>query len=190
MQVLVIDVGGTHVMILATGQANHREFVSGPSLTPEEMVRSVLNAAKGWKYEAVSIGYPGPVLRGKPVAEPHNLGSGWIGFDFETAFGCPVKFSNDAAVQALGSDEGGTMLFLGLGTGLGSAMVVDGKVEPMELGPPLACVGHCPSASPTGGLYRKHADVRPDCGRFGDSNHSSHGLHVDVRKTGVVGIAE
>ena len=134
MKVLVVDVGGTHVKILATGQASRREFVSGPTLTPEEMVREVLKAAEGWEYDAVSIGYPGPVLRGKPVAEPHNLGAGWVGFDFEAAFGCPVKIINDAAMQALGSYEGGKMLFLGLGTGLGSAMIVDGIVEPMELG--------------------------------------------------------
>ena len=134
MQVLVIDVGGTHVKLLATGQTSRREFVSGPSLTPEEMVSEVLKTSEGWQYGAVSIGYPGPVLRGKPIAEPHNLGVGWVGFNFETAFGCPVKMINDAAMQALGSYEGGTMLFLGLGTGLGSAMIVDGTIEPMELG--------------------------------------------------------
>src|SRR5579871_2040935 len=134
MQVLVVDVGGNHVKMLATGQEAPREFASGPSMTAEEMVSGVLKAAKGWKYEAVSIGYPGPVLRGKPVAEPHNLGPGWVGFNFEAAFGCPVKLINDAAMQALGSYEGGKMLFLGLGTGLGSAMIVDGIVEPMELG--------------------------------------------------------
>jgi len=98
------------------------------------MVQAVRKATAGWKYEAVSIGYPGPLLRGKPIAEPHNLGPGWVGFDFEAAFGCPVKLINDAAMQALGSYEGGKMLFLGLGTGLGSAMIVDGMVEPMELG--------------------------------------------------------
>ena len=103
-------------------------------MTAEEMVSGVRKAADGWKYEAVSIGYPGPVLRGKPVSEPHNLGPGWVGFDFEAAFGCPVKVINDAAMQALGSYQGGRMLFLGLGTGLGSAMIVDGIVEPMELG--------------------------------------------------------
>ena len=134
MQVLVVDVGGNHVKILVTGQEAPREFASGPSMTAEEMVSGVLKAAEGWKYDAVSIGYPGPVLRGKPVSEPHNLGPGWVGFDFEAAFGCPVKLINDAAMQALGSYEGGKMLFLGLGTGLGSAMIVDGIVEPMELG--------------------------------------------------------
>ncbi len=134
VKVLVIDVGGTHVKILASGQDTHRKFVSGPSLTAEDMALKVLKAAKGWDYDVASIGYPGPVLRGKPVAEPHNLGPGWVGFDFEEALGCPVKVINDAAMQALGSYKGGKMLFLGLGTGLGSAMVMDGKVEPMELG--------------------------------------------------------
>jgi polyphosphate glucokinase len=133
MQVLVIDVGGNHVKILATGQESPREFASGPAMTAKEMVSGVKTTADGWKYQAVSIGYPGPVLRGKVVSEPHNLGPGWVGFDFEDAFGCPVKLINDAAMQALGSYQGGKMLFLGLGTGLGSAMIVDGIVEPMEL---------------------------------------------------------
>jgi polyphosphate glucokinase len=133
MQILVVDVGGTHVKILATGQKTRREFDSGPNLTPQMMVQGVRKAAEGWKFEAVSMGYPGPVLRGKPLAEPHNLKAGWVGFDFAAAFGCPVKIINDAAMQALGSYEGGRLLFLGLGTGLGSAMIVDGIVEPMEL---------------------------------------------------------
>ena len=124
MQILVVDVGGTHVKILATGQEAPREFESGPSLTAEKMVSEVLKVAEGWKYDVVSLGYPGPLLRGKPIAELHNLGPGWVGFDFETAFGCPVKLINDADMQALGSYEGGKMLFLGLGTGLGSAMIV------------------------------------------------------------------
>lgn len=134
MQIMVVDVGGSHVKILVTGQETEREFVSGPSLTAEKMVSEVRKTAEGWKFDAVSIGYPGPILRGKPVAEPHNLGPGWVGFDFDAAFGCPVKLINDAAMQALGSYEGGKMLFLGLGTGLGSAMIVDGVMEPMELG--------------------------------------------------------
>jgi polyphosphate glucokinase len=134
MQVLVVDVGGTHVKILVTGQQTHREFVSGSALTAKQLVAGVLEAAKGWKYKAVSIGYPGPLLNGRPVSEPYNLGRGWVGFDFEAAFGCPVKLINDAAMQALGSYRGGKMLFLGLGTGMGSAMVVDGILEPMELG--------------------------------------------------------
>ncbi len=134
MNVLVIDVGGTHVKILATGQKDHREFESGPTMTPDEMVAGVLRAADGWMYEVIAMGYPGPVLRGKPVAEPHNLAKGWVGFDFEAAFRMPVKIINDAALQALGSYHGGRMLFLGLGTGLGSALIVDGILEPMELG--------------------------------------------------------
>jgi polyphosphate glucokinase len=133
MNVLVIDVGGTHVKILVTGETEHREFVSGPSLTPAEMVAGVEKAAEGWKYDVIAMGYPGPVLRGKPVAEPKNLGQGWVGFDFEAAFKKPVKVINDAAMQALGSYQGGRMLFLGLGTGLGSAVIVDGILEPMEL---------------------------------------------------------
>src|SRR5438034_6530301 len=133
MRVLVVDVGGTRVKVLATGEKAPREFASGPTLTAEQMVARVRTAAAGWKYDAVSIGYPGPVLHGRPVAEPHNLGPGWVGFDYRTAFGCPVKLVNDAAMQALGSYKGGKMLFLGLGTGLGSAMIVDGIVEPMEL---------------------------------------------------------
>jgi polyphosphate glucokinase len=134
MNVLVVDVGGTHVKILATAEVEHREFPSGPALTAEQMVRGVKELAADWKYDAVSIGYPGPVLHGRPVAEPHNLASGWVGFNYGAAFGCPVKVINDASMQALGSYKGGKMLFLGLGTGLGTAMVVDGIVEPMELG--------------------------------------------------------
>jgi polyphosphate glucokinase len=134
MNVLVVDVGGTHVKILATGQKEPRKFDSGPTLTPQQMVGEVKKLAGDWKYERVSIGYPGPVLHGQPVAEPHNLAPGWVGFDFRGAFGCPVKVVNDAAMQALGSYKKGKMLFLGLGTGLGSTLIVDGIVEPMELG--------------------------------------------------------
>jgi polyphosphate glucokinase len=133
-RVLVVDVGGTSVKMLATGQDEHRSFPSGPTLVPRRMVSGVKKLARGWNYDAVSIGYPGPVLHGRPIAEPHNLGRGWIGFDFAAAFGRPVKVINDAAMQALGSYRGGKMLFLGLGTGLGSTMIVDGIVEPMELG--------------------------------------------------------
>jgi polyphosphate glucokinase len=131
---LAIDVGGIHVKMLATGQKDFRKFESGPFLTPKKMTAGVIKTAKGWQYDVVSIGYPGPILRGRPVAEPHNLGPGWVGFDFAAALGRPVKLINDAAMQALGSYQGGKMLFLGLGTGLGAAMVVDGVVEPMELG--------------------------------------------------------
>jgi polyphosphate glucokinase len=134
MNVLVVDIGGTHVKVLATGQKQSREFPSGPKLTPRQMVAGVKKLASDWKYDTISIGYPGVVMGNRPVADPYNLGQGWAGFDFETAFTRPVKVINDAAMQALGSYKGGKMLFLGLGTGLGSAMVVDGIVEPMELG--------------------------------------------------------
>ncbi len=134
MKVLVVDVGGTHVKILASGHKESRKFPSGPTLTPKQMVAGVKRLAGDWKYDVVTIGYPGPVLRGRPVAEPCNLGRGWVGFDFHAAFKRPVKVVNDAAMQALGSYKRGKMLFLGLGTGLGSTMIVDGIVEPMELG--------------------------------------------------------
>src|SRR4030095_15271627 len=134
MRVLVADVGGTHVKVFATGQPAPREFSSGPTLTAEEMVAGVGAAAGGWAYDAVSIGYPGPVLNGRPLAEPHHLGPGWVGFEYQAAFACPVKVVNDASMQALGSYAGGKMLFLGLGTGLGSTMIVEGLMEPMELG--------------------------------------------------------
>ena len=133
MKVLVVDVGGTHVKILATGQKQSRQFPSGPTLTPKQMVAGVKKLAKDWKYDAISIGYPGPVVRNRAITQPHNLGHGWAGFNFEAAFKCPVKLINDAAMQALGSYKHGKMLFLGLGTGLGSAMVINGMVEPMEL---------------------------------------------------------
>jgi polyphosphate glucokinase len=134
MKILAVDVGGSHVKILATGQKQKREIVSGPKMTARQMVAGVKKLAQGWAYDVVSVGFPGPVLHDRPVAEPHNLGSGWLGFDFASAFGLPVRVVNDAAMQALGSYRGGKMLFLGLGTGLGSAMIVNGNVEPMELG--------------------------------------------------------
>jgi polyphosphate glucokinase len=132
VNVLVVDVGGTHVKILATGQPDEREMVSGPTLTPQAMVDGVRKLAADWQYDVVSIGYPGPVVRGLPRLEPHNLGKGWVGFDYAAAFEHPVKLVNDAAMQALGSYEGGSMLFLGLGTGLGSALIYDGVLEPLE----------------------------------------------------------
>ena len=116
-----------------SGRKKHLQIDSGPTMTPKKMIAAVRAASAGWKYEAVSIGYPGAVVHGHPVAEPHNLGRGWVGFDFRKAFGRPVKVINDAAMQALGSYRGGRMLFLGLGTGLGSALIVDGVLEPMEL---------------------------------------------------------
>ena len=134
MDVLAVDIGGTHVKILATGQDGRREFESGPKLTPQSMVATVRELAKDWKYELVSIGYPGRVRFNRPIAEPRNLAKGWVGFNFEAAFQRPVRIINDAAMQALGSYRGGTMLFLGFGTGLGSAMIVEGFVVPFELG--------------------------------------------------------
>jgi polyphosphate glucokinase len=132
--VLVVDVGGSHVKLLATGETERRRLLSGPGLEPEQMVHDVLEATRDWRYDVVSVGIPGPVLGGRVVSDPPNLGDGWVGFDFERAFGKPTKVVNDAAMQALGSYEGGKMLFLGLGTGLGTTMIVDGIVEPMELG--------------------------------------------------------
>lgn len=133
MKVLVIDIGGTHVKVLVTGQRAHREFVSGKTLTPQRMVAGVLKLVADWDYDAISIGFPGPVHENQPVLEPWNLGKGWVGFKYEKAFKCPVKLINDAAMQALGGYRRGKMLFLGLGTGLGSAFIVDGKVLSMEL---------------------------------------------------------
>jgi predicted NBD/HSP70 family sugar kinase len=133
LNVLVVDVGGTNIKILATGQKELRRFPSGPTLTARRMVFGVKKLAGNWKYDVVSIGYPGLVLKGRIAAEPHNFAWRWVGFDFERAFGCPVKLVNDAAMQALGSYKGGTLLFLGLGTGLGSALVVGGTAVPMEL---------------------------------------------------------
>jgi polyphosphate glucokinase len=150
MKVLAIDVGGTHVKILATDQKALRKFVSGPKMTAKQMVSKVKKLAVGWSYDVVSIGYPGPVLHGRILHEPYNLGPGWVKFDFNKAFGCPVKVINDAAMQALGSYNGGSMLFLGLGTGLGSAMIVDQILEPMEL-------GHLPYRK---GTYESYIGIR------------------------------
>lgn len=141
MIVLAVDIGGTHVKMLVSGGKQPRQFDSGPTMTPAHMVKRIRQMTADWSFHVLSVGYPGRVLRNRPVAEPHNLGRGWVGFDFEAAFGHPVKLINDAAMQALGSYRGRKMLFLGLGTGLGSAIVVDGIVEPLEL-------GHLP--------YRKH----------------------------------
>lgn len=133
VKVLVVDIGGNNVKILASGAKEPRRFPSGPKLTPAKMVEGVKKAAGDWKYDAVSIGYPGVVIHGRILREPRNLGKGWVGFHFAKAFDCPVQVVNDAAMQAIGSYEGGRMLFLGLGTGLGSTMIMDGVVEPMEL---------------------------------------------------------
>src|SRR5882757_5144236 len=128
MKILVIDIGGTNVKILATGHEEVRKLPSGPALTPQAMVDGIKELSKDWEYECISIGYPGPVINDAPLLEPKNLHAGWVGFDFGVAFGKPVKIINDAALQALGSYDGGRMLFLGLGTGLGSALIEDKKI--------------------------------------------------------------
>jgi predicted NBD/HSP70 family sugar kinase len=133
MKVLVIDVGGTSIKVLSTGHRTPLKIPSGPKMTPGQMVSVVLNAVEGWDYSAVSIGYPGPVKNGRPTKNPVHLGRGWVGFDFAKAFRRPVKVINDAAMQAVGSCKGGRMLFLGLGTGLGTTLIVAGVVAPMEL---------------------------------------------------------
>jgi predicted NBD/HSP70 family sugar kinase len=140
-KVLVIDVGGTNIKVYLTGEKEARKVPSGPRLTARRMVAGVKAVTKDWKYDAVSIGYPGVVRRGRITAEPINIGKGWVGFSFRKAFRRPVKVVNDAVMQAIGSYRDGTMLFLGLGTGLGTAMIVNGHIVPMEL-------GHFP--------YRKH----------------------------------
>jgi polyphosphate glucokinase len=133
LKILVIDVGGTHIKLFATGRREPVKINSGPTMTAKRMVALVKEATRGWHYDMVSIGYPGPVVHGHPISNPKNLGDGWVGFNFKNAFGRPVRLINDAAMQALGSYRGGRMLFLGFGTGLGTALVIDGVIEPMEL---------------------------------------------------------
>jgi polyphosphate glucokinase len=133
MNILVIDVGGSNVKIMVTGQPDQRRMPSGPGMTAAQMAAGVRKLAEGWKFGRVSIGYPGVVVRNRPTTEPHNLGKGWVGFDYEGAFKCPVRIINDAAMQALGGYRGRKMLFLGFGTGLGTTLIVDGVVIPMEL---------------------------------------------------------
>ena len=132
-RILVIDVGGTHVKFRVVPHGRTEKFTSGPKLGPERMVRKILKRLSGAAYDAVSIGYPGLVLRGRIACDPHNLGSGWAGFDFAAALKAPVRITNDAAMQALGSYRGGRMLFLGLGTGLGATLIIDGAMEPTEI---------------------------------------------------------
>ncbi|MFO1396222.1 MAG: ROK family protein [Burkholderiales bacterium] len=132
-RVLVIDVGGTHVKVMATGHREIRKIASGPTMTARQMVSAVRRLAEGWAYDAVAIGYPGPVAHDHPTVEPHNLAPGWVRFDYAKAFGKPVRMVNDAAMQALGDYQGGKMLFLGFGTGLGTTLIVEGTLVPMEL---------------------------------------------------------
>jgi predicted NBD/HSP70 family sugar kinase len=155
MAVLAVDVGGSHVKALLAGESERRRFASGPELTPQEMVAGVLKAAEGWSFDRVTVGIPTPVRGGMPVAEPVNLGDGWVGFDYEAAFGVPTKVVNDAAMQAVGSYEGGRMLFLGIGTGLGSALIVDRVVEPLEL-------AHLPYRKKTFEEYVSEAALKRD----------------------------
>ena len=131
--VLAIDVGGTHVKVMTSKARIRRKFASGPRLSARAMVKKVKELTGDWSYDVVSVGYPGPVTQNRPVVEPHNLGKGWAGFDFHKAFKRPTRVVNDALMQALGSYQGGRMLFLGLGTGLGAAMIIEGILEPMEI---------------------------------------------------------
>jgi polyphosphate glucokinase len=168
MNVLVIDVGGTNVKVLATGQKEPRKFPSGPKLNPKQMVSGVKKITSDWKYDVVSMGYPGVVSKGKPAVEPHNLGHPWVGFDFKAAFGCPVKVINDAAMQALGSYKEGLLLFLGLGTGLGAALVDQGIIIPLE-------VGHLPYKKKT---YEDYLGLRglERMGKKKWKNYVEHGV--------------
>jgi polyphosphate glucokinase len=151
LTILAIDVGGSHVKCHVGGRSKPVKFSSGPKMTPDRMVRKVLKVTKDWRFNAISIGYPGVVQRGAIMAEPRNLAPGWVGFDFQAAFGRPVKLINDAAMQALGAYRGGSMLFLGLGTGLGTTLIVDGVIVPMEL-------SHLPYRS--GHSYEDHVSER------------------------------
>src|SRR6195256_3469819 len=172
-RVLAIDVGGSHVKTRVFGRRELRQFESGPDLTPRQMVAHVHELTGDWTYDAVSIGYPGVVLHGKVVAEPHNLGPGWVGFDFRKAFGRPTHVMNDAVMQAVGSYQGGRMLFLGLGTGLGSAMVIDGTTVPMEL-------AHLPYRK--GGTFEQYVGAAgPE--RLGRKKWRKHGVDVVERLT-------
>jgi predicted NBD/HSP70 family sugar kinase len=176
-KVLVLDVGGTNVKIHDSTSGQTVKVVSGPKMTAGQMVAAVKEVTTSWKYEVVSIGYPGPVVDNQPLREPHNLGGGWVRFDFKKAFGCPVKIMNDAAMQALGGHHGGRMLFLGLGTGLGSALVVDHLVLPLEL-------AHLP--------YRKNRTYEEYLGlgglhRMGEKKWRAHVLKVtDLLKNALI----
>lgn len=134
MNILAIDIGGTNAKMLVSGKLEPRKFPSGPKLTPDKMVAGVLELVNDWEYDVVSIGYPGQIRGGRIVAEPYNIGKGWVGYDFQRAFGRPVKLINDGAMQALGCYEGGALLFIGLGTGVGACLIVDGTSVPMEIG--------------------------------------------------------
>ena len=172
MRVLAIDVGGTHVKILATGRRVPRKFGSGPHMTPQQMVAGVKELAADWEYDAVAIGYPGMVVQGRILHEPHHLARGWMGFNFQKAFGCPVKIINDAAMQALGSYHGGRLLFLGLGTGLGAALIVEGILAPLE-------IAHLPYRK---GTYEDYVGIR-GLKRFGKKRWRKYVADVVKRLT-------
>ena len=175
-RILVLDVGGTNVKVCMAGRSTPLKIPSGGSMTPGRMAAEVRKAVDGWKYDAVSIGYPGVVKDGRPVHEPHNLGRGWRRFNYEKAFGVQVKIINDAAMQALGAYEGGRMLFLGLGTGLGSAFVADGVLMPLEL-------AHLPYRG--GRTYEDYVGVR-GLMRLGRKKWTNHvHLVVDVLRAGL-----
>jgi predicted NBD/HSP70 family sugar kinase len=175
MKILVIDIGGTHVKVMTTGQKTSREFESGRLLTPKRMISKIRRLIHDWHFDVVSIGYPGPVHGNRIVSDPWNLGKGWIGFDFQKAFHCPVKIINDAAMQALGSYEGGKMLFLGLGTGLGTALIADGIVEPMEL-------GHLPYKKST---FEDYVGIR-GLQKYGKQNWRRHVMDMVRRLTAAI----
>jgi predicted NBD/HSP70 family sugar kinase len=164
VKVLVVDVGGSSIKVSTNGRKDPIKIPSGPELTAADMAGAVRQATADWEYDAVSIGYPGPVVHGRPAAEPKNLGAGWVRFDYHKAFGKPVKVVNDAAMQALGSYQGGRMLFLGLGTGLGSALVADGVIEPLEL-------AHLPYRN--GRTYEDYVGLR-GCKRLGRKKWQAH----------------
>ncbi len=170
--ILTIDIGGSHVKVMTSRERIKREFDSGPDLTAKDMVRQVKALTKDWRFDVVSAGYPGPVAGNRVLKEPVNLGTGWKDYDFERAFGCPARVVNDALMQALGSYDGGRMLFLGLGTGLGSAMILDGALAPMEL-------GHLPYRKKTFETYVGAAGLK----RLGRKKWRSHVDEVIARLT-------
>ena len=172
MKILVIDVGGTHVKVLASGAKEHRQFVSGDTMSARKMVAGVKRITRDWKYDAISIGYPGPVMDGHIASEPKNLGTGWTNFDFAKAFRKQVQVVNDAAMQALGSYKGGRMLFLGLGTGLGTAMIIEGVLAPMEL-------AHLPYKKKT---FEDYVGIR-GLKRLGEPKWKRHVIDVIERLT-------
>ena len=175
--ILVVDIGGTNLKILASGQTEPRRHPSGPGFTPQQMVQIVRELAGDWRYDAVSIGYPGQVGDHGPRQEPGNLGAGWVGFNFAAAFERPVRIINDAAMQALGSYDGGRMLFLGFGTGLGSALIAENVIVPLELG----------NIPEPGGRHARHDSGPPRAERVGQEAVAEGG---GVGGAGADGVAD